>query len=477
MQQSKDLLALGHRLCRAKSGDRDRRGAGEAITDRCWFYVIRSNTEFVRLSIAYIKNDDELSVTLNVNDKSRSSCVFVTTDILTNSTIKRVINSSTIILGIGTKCVPAYASAINANGKWYLDYTAINALNGITASEWTYITQVTHPTLNVIWSFISITTNTQTSTWVGVRVNDAFSISTETDNNIQQSNRFMVYSTTHMTNGSVIGVITEKAIYTMELTYNATNASYQSNIRIDCDNLNEYGSIVFYINRPDVLEICTEVTDGEYRWNVFNKNARTVTVSNITLDNVTEIIRTHGSILWTTNGPAIIDRAVVNATVPMIGPTITDLYKYIAYLEQRIASLEYYINDGDFRAKSVNECLIDKETTKLFTDERFTSMKMGILPTLTYQEVDTGNDVRPEIGLEVGSYIDFHNVYHNPGGICNEGDSCARLWVPSGKVSDIGGSLVIFNNVIRQAATGYINPNNITDGRTPDQWAKKLHIY
>lgn len=439
----------------------------EAIGSRCWFYIIKSDTQFIRLSITYINNSDKLNVDLNINYKSRSSCVFNTNDILTNSKIRRFINSSTIILYTGTICVPAYASAVNDDNKWYLDYTAIDDLNGIDTTNWEYITQVTHPTLPVIWSFLSITENNQTSIWVGLRVNNgsssAFNVSSDTSNSIQKSDRFTIYSTIHTATGSIISVITENVLYTMELTYDIENKTYQSDIRIDCDNLKEYGKLVFYINNPDVLEICTQLTDGGYQWNVFDKNTRTMTVSNITLDNISTIIRTHGSIIWTTNGPAIIDRAVVNATVPMIGPTITDLYKRIDYLEQRIASLEYYINDGDFRVNSINDCLIGKETTKLFTDERFTSSTMGVLPVLNYEK---SGDNPAHIGMEVGSYIDFHSLGHPE---CNGGDSCGRIMInPAGEAQ-----MIVCAPDLRIAAVNAINKENLLeDAKYIQQYTK-----
>ena len=186
-----------------------------------------------------------------------------------------------------------------------------------------------------------------------------------------------------------------------------------------------------------------------------------------------DIISSYGSSVWTNNGPYISHGGVIQSFTPIVGPTIDDIYR-------RLAMLEAIINNGDIKAKSINNCLIGKETTNLFTDERFTSSTMGVLPVCTYQNVkynDNGiTKTRPEIGLEIGSYIDFHNVYHEKG-ICNEGDTCARLWVPSGLVSNIGGSLVIFNNTIRHAATGYVNPNNTPSDKRPDEWAQVLRNY
>ena len=71
----------------------------------------------------------------------------------------------------------------------------------------------------------------------------------------------------------------------------------------------------------------------------------------------------------------------------------------------------------------------------------------------------------PEIGLEIGSYIDFHNVSHPD---CHKGDSCSRIWAPS--ESDCpgkGGHLIMFTNGLHRGALRYLDPANLkTDNVT-----------
>lgn len=136
----------------------------------------------------------------------------------------------------------------------------------------------------------------------------------------------------------------------------------------------------------------------------------------------------------------------VGTYVPMIGPTIDDIYR-------RLAALEAIINNGDIKARSINDCLIGKETTSLFTDERFISSNMGILPVLNYEK----NVNRPaHIGMEVGSYIDFHVPDHPQ---CNDDDSCGRIIINPNNDAQ----MVICTTDLRIAPLGAINDNDLVN--------------
>ena len=278
-------------------------------------------------------------------------------------------------------------------------------------------------------------------------------------------------------------------VYVLHIESDDTNKpililAYPGKIRIiQADLSGDTGSstVIIETDAPDMTPIIIKeyteyvdiiYTDSLYRWNRTTKrftnivqfknpiNAnelRRVDRINVTETGIVEIFygRSVKSVADVNIIPDIIDLQIIESRLARLEAIIN------SDLQKRIASLEYYINNGDFRANSVNRCLIEKDTTKLFSDPRFTSMNMGILPTLTYQAVDNNDGTtRPEIGLEIGSYIDFHNVYHKDG-ICHDGDACSRIWVPSTKVPELGGNMIIFNNRISRANLEYMNPNNI----------------
>lgn len=100
---------------------------------------------------------------------------------------------------------------------------------------------------------------------------------------------------------------------------------------------------------------------------------------------------------------------------------IPELSRTIAQLMKRVAALEAIINDGDIKAKSINNALIAtsrSEATKLFANEKFRAAetdtdKRSIIPIITFeQNTDTTGD-RAGGGravMEIGQYLDFHDL-------------------------------------------------------------------